>query len=70
MKYLKNKSYYNNLYDLRTIETCLGYYWSIKKNFEKNRNHKDFKKYTKKKFDKEVHKILPSKLRNISIFFY
>ena len=56
MQYLKGKSYYNNLYDLHTIEECLDYYWAIKKGFEKKRNSKKFKKFSKKKFDKDVHK--------------
>jgi len=56
-QYLKPKLHYNDLYDLHTIETCLEYYWMIKDSFEEKRDHKDFKKYTKEKFDKEVHKV-------------
>ena len=55
MDYLKDEQHYVDLYDLHTIEECLDYYWSIKKSFEKKRNK--FKKYSDKRFKKEVHKI-------------
>lgn len=57
MQYIKDRSYYEDQYDLHTIEECLDWYWSIRKKFEANRKHKDFKKYSDKKFDKEVHKV-------------
>lgn len=69
-RYLKNESYYNDLYDLHTIETCLDYYWNLKDSFEKNRTHKDFKKYTKEKFDKEVKKIASYTINTIKIERY
>lgn len=67
MQYLKDESYYNNLYDLHTIETCLDYYWSLKKGFEKHRKHKDFKKFTKKQFDEDVHKVVSYTINAIKI---
>ncbi len=67
MKYLKDKSYYNDLYDLHTIETCLDYYWGLKNSFEKHRGDKDFRKYTKKKFDAEVHKVVSYAVNAIKI---
>jgi hypothetical protein len=57
MIYLRNKQYCVDLYDLHTIEECLRWYWNIKDRFEKDRNKKQFKKYPKKKFDTEVHKV-------------
>lgn len=58
MKYLKDESYYNDLYDLHTIEACLDYYWSLKGSFEKHRGDKNFEKFTKKQFDEDVHKVV------------
>jgi len=55
-KYLKDSLYYNDLYDLHTIEECLNYYWSIRDRMEKHRKDKEFNKFTKEKFDEEVHK--------------
>ncbi len=57
MQYLKNEQYYIDRHDLTTIEECLHWYWSIKDGFEKERNSERFKKYTKDKFDTEVHKV-------------
>ncbi len=56
-QYLKDQSYYIDLYDLQTIEECLDYYWSMRNGMEKHRGDKEFKKDSKKEFDKEVHKI-------------
>ncbi len=55
-QYLKDNFYYNDLYDLHTIEECLDFYWSMRKGMEKHRGDKEFKKYSKEEFDKEVHK--------------
>lgn len=57
MRYAKDRSYYEDQYDLHTIEECLDWYWSIRKKFEANRKHKDFKNYSDKKFNQEVHKV-------------
>jgi len=57
MHYVKDRDYYEDQYDLHTIEECLDWYWSIRKKFEANRKHKDFKKYSDKKFNQEVHKV-------------
>ncbi len=67
MQYLKDDSYYNDLYDLHTIETCLDYYCGLKNGFEKHRHDKDFKKYSKKKFDTEVHKVVSYAVNVIKI---
>jgi uncharacterized Zn finger protein (UPF0148 family) len=56
-RYLKDDSYYNDLYDLHTIETCLEYYWGLKNGFENHRKDDNFKKFTKKQFDDDVHKV-------------
>jgi Zn ribbon nucleic-acid-binding protein len=66
-RYLRDESYYNDLYDLHTIETCLDYYWSLKSGFEKHRGDKSFKKYSKKKFDTEVHKVVSYTINAIKI---
>lgn len=57
MQYLKQEQHYIDRYDLHTIEECLKWYWDIKDGFEKHRTDKDFEKYTKEKFNTEVHKI-------------
>lgn len=66
-RYLKEESYYNDLYDLHTIETCLDYYWGLKDSFEKHRGDKDFKKFTKKQFDEDVYKAVSYTINAIKI---
>lgn len=58
MKYLYDKQYYINRYDLWTIEECLDWYWKIKDNFGKHRKNKEFRNYTDEEFDEEVEKVL------------
>lgn len=57
MLYLKEEQHYIDRYDLGTIEECLKWYLNIKYGFEEHRKDKDFEKYTKEKFNTEVHKI-------------
>ncbi|MBU0569624.1 ZPR1-type zinc finger protein [Patescibacteria group bacterium] len=66
-RYLKEDSYYNDLYDLHTIETCLDYYWGLKDGFERHRGDKDFKKFTKKQFDEDIHKVASYTVNAIKI---
>ena len=56
-KYLKDEKYYIDRYDLHTIEECLGYYRNIRDGLEKKRGTKQFRKFNKEEFDREVHKI-------------
>lgn len=54
-KYLKNYTYYEDLYDLHTIEECLDWYWRLRKGMEQHRG--EFKaNEPDTDFDKEVHK--------------
>lgn len=55
--YLKTQSYYEDLYDLHTIEECIDWYWKMKDGFTKNKK-KDFAKYTDEKFNEEINKCL------------
>jgi len=57
MIYLKSEQHYIDRYDLRTIEECLSWYWRLREGFEEKRSSKEFKEYSKEKFDKEVHKV-------------
>jgi shikimate kinase len=57
-KYLKDEQHYADRYDLGTIEECLDYYQAIKKGFEEKRGYEEFKKFTNKKFNREVQKVL------------
>lgn len=70
MNYLYSENYYIDLYDLRTIEKCLKWYWNIKDGFESHREDKEFKDYTKKKFDEDVHKVTSYSVNVISIERY
>lgn len=70
MKYLKDQSYYNDLYDLHTIETCLEYYWGLRNDLEKHRNDDGFKKYTKKQFDKDANRTVSYFVNTIKIERY
>ncbi len=56
-KYLQADQYYVDRYDLHTIEECLDWYWNIREGFEKKRDEKELRKFTREEFDKEVHKI-------------
>ena len=58
MDYLKDKQYYIDRHDLKTVEECLSWYWDIKNNFSKHRNNKEFKDYTDEEFENEVDKVL------------
>jgi len=58
MEYLKEKQEYIDRYDLDTIEDCIKWYRSLKDNFSKHRNGKEFKKYTDEEFSEEVDKVL------------
>lgn len=58
MRYLQEKQYYDDLYDLFTIKECLGFYWDMMDSFDEKRGAKEFKKYTNKEFDKEVRKVV------------
>jgi len=55
-RYLKDESYYIDLYDLHTIEECLDYYWGLKKGIEEKRS--EIKDLTPQEFDKESHKAI------------
>ncbi|MCX6782920.1 MAG: hypothetical protein NTZ20_02915 [Candidatus Levybacteria bacterium] len=57
MQYLQDDQHYIDRYDLRTIEECLDWYWSIREDFNKKRDDGELKKFTKEEFGKEVHKI-------------
>lgn len=53
--YLRNYSFYEDLYDLHTIEECLDWYWRLRKGMEQHRQElKTTEPNTD--FDKEVHK--------------
>jgi hypothetical protein len=65
MDYLKDRQYYEDTYDIHTIETCLDYYSDIKKSFEEQRRSDEFKKYTPEEFNLEVSKVLNVMLRGI-----
>lgn len=54
-RYLKDHSFYEDLYDLHTIEECLDWYWRMRKGMEQ---HREELKTTEPNtdFDKEVHK--------------
>lgn len=66
-RYLKPRSYYEDQYDLHTIEECLSWYWNLKDDFEKHRKDKQFKKFTKKQFDDDVHKAVSYTINAIKI---
>jgi hypothetical protein len=66
-QYLKDESYYNDLYDLLTIETCLDYYWGLKNSFNKHRHDEQFRKFFKKQFDEDVHKAVSYTINAIKI---
>lgn len=70
MKYLRDEQHYIDRYDLHTIEECLDWYWKIKDGFEKDRKSKQFEKYSKEKFDTEVHKVTSYTVNVIKIQRY
>lgn len=53
--YLKDYSFYEELYDLHTIEECLDWYWRMCKGMEQHRGEIKTKE-PDTDFDKEVHK--------------
>lgn len=53
--YLHERDYYEDLFDLHTIEECLKWYWDLRKGMEKHRDELKMKD-PKTDFDKEVHK--------------
>jgi len=53
--YLKDYSFYEELYDLHTIEECLDWYWRMRKGMEQHRGELKIKE-PDTDFDKEVHK--------------
>lgn len=63
-QHLKPDSYYEDLYDLHTIEECLDWYWKMKDGFTKDRKKK-FAKYTDEKFNEEINKCINLLLYNI-----
>lgn len=65
MDYLKDKQEYIDRHDLITIEECLRWYWDIKDSFKKQRNNKEFKKYTDEEFEEEVDKVLSMMLKTM-----
>ncbi len=56
IKYLKDEQHYIDCYDLHTIEECLGYYRNIRDGLEKKKDSKEFRKFSRKEFDKEINK--------------
>ncbi len=57
-RYLKDDQYYIDRYDLHTIEECLGCYRNIREGLEGKRDTKEFRKFNKGEFDKEVHSMV------------
>ncbi len=56
-RYLKNDQYYIDLYDLHTIEECLGFYRNVQESIEKKRGAEELKKFSKEELDNEINKI-------------
>lgn len=69
-QYLKDDFYYNDLYDLHTIETCLKHYCSLRNDLEERRGNEGFKKYTKEEFDKDAHKAVSYFVNTIKVERY
>ena len=55
--YLQDSQRYIDLYDIYTIEKCLDWYRNIRDGLEEKRNAKEYKKFSKEEFNKEVSKI-------------
>ena len=67
--YLKDYSFYEDLYDLHTIEECLDWYWNLRKGMEKHRVELKAKE-PETDFDKEVHKCCSYTVNTIKIQRY
>lgn len=65
MDYLKNKQYYDDQYDLHTIEECLDWYWNIRKKMEAHCH--ELKDMTDEEFKKDTHKALSYVVNSIKI---
>lgn len=65
MDYLRPQSFYDDQYDLHTIEECLEWYWGIRKKMEAHR--KDLKDMTDEDFKKDTHKALSYMVNAIKI---
>lgn len=65
MDYLKDKQFYDDQYDLHTIEECLDWYWNIRKKMEARRS--DLKDMSDEEFKKETHKALSYMVNAIKI---
>ena len=57
MEYLKNKQHYIDLYDLHTIEQCLDLSKIYKNGIGEKEKLEEFKRYTKKSFNREMQKV-------------
>lgn len=57
-RYLKDESYYNNLYDLHTIETCIRYYGRLREDLDKHSHEEGFKKYSQEEYEKDAHRAI------------
>ena len=68
-KYLNDYSYYEDLYDLHTIEECLNWYWRMRKGMEQHREELKTKE-PDTDFDKEVHKCCSYLVNTIKIQRY
>lgn len=56
MNYLKDYSYYNDLYDLSTIKDCINSYWRLRDGMEKRRG--ELKDVTDEEFNRDLNKML------------
>lgn len=56
MDYLKDYSYYNDLYDLLTIKECINSYWRLRDGMEKRRG--ELKELTDEEFKRDLNKML------------
>lgn len=55
-QYLKDYSYYNDLYDLLTINDCINSYWRLRDGMEKHRG--ELKDVTDEEFNRDMNKML------------
>lgn len=65
MQYLQTEQLYIDRYDLHTIETCLQYYWNLRKGMEVKRN--ELKDISDEDFNKDLHKALSYTVNAIKI---
>ncbi len=65
MDYIKDKSFYEDQYDLHTIEECLDWYWNIRKKMEAHRA--ELKDMTDEEFKNDIHKALSYMMNAIKI---